>query len=201
MLEKRVEAQAPELKLRVSSSNEWLAAVLADFDSFLLDHAAAEKKAAGMASSMLSHYPDKTALVTAMIDLAIEEMAHFKEVHKIMIDRELILGADTKDEYVNRLRKAIRNGKEEYFLDRLLVAGIVEARGCERFGMIADALPEGKLKKFYRVITDSEAKHENLFLELAREYFSDAEISPRLDELLVLEAEIVSSLPIKAALH
>ena len=39
---------------------------MADFDSFLLDHAAAEKKASGMAISMLSHYPDKVELVAAM---------------------------------------------------------------------------------------------------------------------------------------
>ncbi len=48
---------------------------MADFDSFLLDHAAAEKKASGMAVSMLSHYPDRVELVAAMADLAVEEAA------------------------------------------------------------------------------------------------------------------------------
>ena len=41
----------------------WIEAVLADFDTFLRDHASAEKKASGMAINMISHYPDRTRLV------------------------------------------------------------------------------------------------------------------------------------------
>ncbi len=95
-------------------------------------------------------------------------------------------------------------GKEAYMLDRLLIASIVEARGAERFGMIARALPEGedpKLKRFYLAITDSESRHYQLFLSLAKSYFSEAMIIPRLDELLEIEAAIVRELPLRAALH
>ena len=35
-----------------------------------------------------------------------------------------------------------------YLLDRLLIGSLVEARGCERFGLIAQALPDGPLKHF-----------------------------------------------------
>ena len=187
--------------LRYPSSPEWLKAVMDDFDTFLIDHAAAEKKASGMAISMLSHYPDKPALVKAMIDLSIEEMTHFREVVKLMTERHLLLGADTKDQYVIELRKLIRKGSDAYFMDRLLVAGIIEARGCERFGLIAEALPEGKLKKFYCGITTSESRHEDLFIHLARHYFSANDIQIRMDTLLDYEAEICAGLPIKAALH
>jgi tRNA-(ms[2]io[6]A)-hydroxylase len=88
-----------------------------------------------------------------------------------------------------------------YLLDRLLIGSIVEARGCERFGLIAEALPPGDLKKFYRAITESEARHEDLFVRLAQHYFPMEEINQRLDELLDAEAQIVAQLPIKAALH
>ena len=41
------------------SPEGWVTCVLADFDAFLQDHASAEKKASGMALSMVSHYPDQ----------------------------------------------------------------------------------------------------------------------------------------------
>jgi len=95
-------------------------------------------------------------------------------------------------------------GKEAYMLDRLLIASIVEARGAERFGIIAQALPEDKepkLKRFYLAIADSESRHYQLFLSLAQSYFPEAAIMPRLDELLEIEATIVRELPLRAALH
>jgi len=187
--------------LRYNTGSTWLKSVMADFDLFLQDHAAAEKKASGMAVSMLSHYPDKRELVTAMTDLAIEEMNHFREVVKLIYRRGGILGDDQKDEYINRFRQAFRRGSEVYFLDRLLVAGIIEARGCERFGLIADDLPSGELKEFYAGITRSEARHHELFIDLAQRYFAAAEVAQRLDELLDFEAAIVANLPARAALH
>ncbi|MFL0809832.1 MAG: tRNA-(ms[2]io[6]A)-hydroxylase [Agarilytica sp.] len=188
-------------KLRYTTTSAWTEKVLSDFDAFLLDHAAAEKKASGMAISMLSHYPDREALVKAMIDLSIEEMTHFREVVKIMTERGLILGADSKDHYVLDLRKHMRKGSDVYFLDRLIIGGIIEARGCERFGLIAEALPEGDLKKFYTAITESESRHENLFIDLAELYFDKQVVDIRLDELLDEEAKICCALPITAALH
>lgn len=187
--------------LKIATSPDWVTAVMSDFDAFLIDHAAAEKKASGMAVSMLSHYPDKPDIVRAMIDLSIEEMTHFREVVKIMTARSLQLGADTKDPYVNAFRKFMRKDSEDYLLDRLLVGGIIETRGCERFGLVADALPEGELKTFYNIITRSEEKHGNLFVDLAIPYFNERVIRDRLEELLVYEAEIVNDLPIVAALH
>lgn len=187
--------------LRFNTQPVWTQAVLDDFDTFLVDHAAAEKKASGMAIAMLSHYPDKPEIVNAMIDLSLEEMTHFREVVKILHQRGLRLGADRKDAYINALRQHSRTGTEVYLLDRLLIGSIVEARGCERFGLIADALPAGDMKKFYRAITESEARHEDLFVRLAKLYFPLPEIEQRLDELLDVEADIAARLPIAAALH
>ncbi|MFT6387645.1 MAG: tRNA-(ms[2]io[6]A)-hydroxylase [Cellvibrionaceae bacterium] len=189
------------LALRMATSPEWTTIVLNDFNLFLNDHAQAEKKASGMAMSMLSHYPDKPELVSAMIDLAIEELAHFREVIKLMQSRGLQLGTDEKDPYVNQIRKQMRKGSEVYMLDRLLTAAIIEARGCERFGLIAKHHPDDKLRHFYQLITDSEAKHHLLFIELASQYFSSSDIEIRLDELLDIEATIIEALPLRAALH
>ncbi len=179
----------------------WIEAVLADFDGFLQDHAAAEKKASGMAISMLSHYPDRVELVAAMAELAVEELSHYREVVKWIHSRGQITSADTKDAYVIEFRNSIRQGKDIYLLDRLLIAGVIEARGAERFGLIADALEAGPLKKFYQSIARSEERHYQLFLELAAIYLPQDMIDQRWQELLEIEAEIVRQLPIRAALH
>jgi len=189
------------LPLHTPTPRVWLDAVLGDFDAFLLDHAQAEKKASQMAMSMVQHYPDKPPLVRAMIDLALEELAHFREVVKRVFARGLTLPPDTKDAYVGALRKAMYSGRQAWLLDRLLVAAIVERRGHERFGMVAEALTDPALQRFYRSITASESTHCELFLRLAERYFPAPEIQSRLDELLAIEAEIVSGLPIRAALH
>ena len=190
-----------DFTLRVKTSQAWLDTVMADFDTFLQDHASCEKKASGMAMSMISHYPDKPDLVAEMLNLAVEELSHFRDVIRLILDKKQQPAADTRDEYINRLHKAMDQGKEAYLLDRLLIASIVEARGAERFGLIATALADGRLKNFYRAISDSESRHYQLFLGLACRYFPESRITSRLDELLDIEAGIINSLPLKAALH
>jgi tRNA-(ms[2]io[6]A)-hydroxylase len=191
----------PDSPLRYNTPAAWTEAVLSDFDSFLLDHATAEKKASGMAVSMLSHYPDRTELVSAMADLAIEELTHYREVLKWIHQRGLTTGPDQKDPYVVEFRKSMRQGREEYMMDRLLMASIIEARGAERFALVAAALDAGPLKKFYQSIARSEERHFELFLALAKQYLEADAVEARWDELLDIEAELVARLPIRAALH
>lgn len=190
-----------EISLLFTTPAQWTETVLADFDTFLQDHAAAEKKAAGMAISMASHYPDKPDLVEAMAELAVEEMSHYREVVKLIHQRGGRTAADERDAYVNHLRKHLRKGSEAYFLDRLLLGGVIEARGAERFGLIAEAAATGPIKKFYTSITRSEERHRSLFTDLAAKYFPETEVLRRLQEWLALEADIAAALPIRAALH
>lgn len=188
-------------ELKYKTPAVWAEGIANAMDVFLPDHAAAEKKASSMALTMVAHYPDKPELVTAMIDLAMEELSHFRAVVKLMHERGLTLLPDEKDLYVNTLRRSFRQGKADYFMDRLLIAGIVEARGAERFGLLAEALPDSDMKRFYHSITRSEREHQDLFLHLAEKYFDSAEVRIRLDDLLETEATIVSELPFRLALH
>lgn len=189
------------IELKFKTPAAWAEGIINAMDVFLPDHAAAEKKASSMAMTMVSHYPDKPELVTAMIDLALEELSHFRSVVKIMQGRGVSLLPDEKDPYVNALRREARHPSDLYLMDRLLIAGIVEARGAERFGMVASALPGGELKRFYEAITRSEQGHEELFLRLAELYFDPGTVHRRLEELLEAEAAIVRRLPIRPALH
>lgn len=190
------------LKLK-PSSKAWIECALANFNLFLLDHASAEKKASGMAINLISHYPDKPYLVQRMAELAIEELNHFKEVIKLIHERNLQLAADEKDNYVNAMLSQIRTGKEVYLIDRLLIAGIIEARGFERFGLIAEHLPEQEntLKSFYQTITRSEERHAEQFIELAQRYAKEVDVDKRCAELLEYESGIIDSLPVRPALH
>lgn len=188
-------------ELLTKTSPEWLSCVLENFDAFLLDHAACERKASGMAMSLVAHYPDKDELVRQMIDLAIEELTHFKEVMKWIQKSQLTMPPDEKDPYVNALRPHIRKESEAYMLDRLLMASIIEARGHERFQMVANGLDTGDLQKFYQAIAHSEKRHFLQFIELAKHYFPDSTVAERLDVLLPIEANIIDELHIRPALH
>jgi len=189
------------MKLRTPSSNEWLEAVLGDFDSFLLDHAACERKASAMALTFVVRYPDRDPLLEPMITLAREELAHFHQVFKILRVRGLEFRKDERDPYVNALLRQTRRGREEELMDRLLLAGVVEARGNERFQRIADALEEPEMKGFYGEIARSEARHADLFVELASALFPKEEVEPRLEFWLDREAEAIAQVPPRPALH
>ena len=189
------------LRLRIATPENWTKVVLGDFDAFLIDHAACERKASATALKLVSHYSDRTTLVRTLIPFAQEELEHYAQVMAIIVDRGLTTRPDEKDPYVGALMKLIRRGPDPYFLDRLLVLGVVEARGCERFGMLADALEPGPLKTLYEDITRSEARHHGLFVRLAKEYFSESIVRERLDALLDAEAELVARLPHRPAVH
>lgn len=189
------------IQLRHPTESAWTKIVLADLDSFLLDHAAAERKASAMAMTFVVRYPDRDAIHEPMIQLAREELTHFHRVFKVCRSRGLRIGRDSKDPYVNGMLQTIGNGHDEEFLDRLLMAGVVEARGHERFGLVAAALPAGELKEFYEEITASEARHADLFVELAAHYFEPRVIEQRLERMLAADARLVATLPHRAALH
>jgi tRNA-(ms[2]io[6]A)-hydroxylase len=188
------------LRLLTRTSHEWLAAVLADFDAFLADHAACERKASGTAMGFVSHYPDRPALVSACAALAVEELSHFQQVTELLLKRGLTLKPDRRDPYVRRLGEKRRNGSSEYFLDRLVIASIVESRGCERLALVGAAHPDQEIAAFYRELARSEARHQDLYDSLARQFFAAPEVDSRTAELLEEESRILAELPARPAL-
>lgn len=189
--------------LQSATPDAWLDAVFADFDAFLVDHAACERKASATGMMFVVRYPDRSSLIDPMIAFAREELEHFQIVVGIIQKRGLRLGSDYRDEYVNGLLRMTRPGADALLMDRLLVAGVVEARGCERLGMVARALAErdSELAGVYDELTRAEARHRALFFRLARDLFGEAPARARADELLDVEAKIVARLPLRAAVH
>ena len=190
------------LGLRYPTPAHWVDLVWRDFDRFLQDHAANERKVAISALTLANQHPRRTELVRTLIDVAREEMSHLKRVHDLLLARNSHLGFDAPDRYMGALHKAIRNPSvDQYLLDRLVLFGIVEARGCERFGLLAESAKDPEIASFYRELTRSEARHHGLYLGLARTYFEADQVAARVESLLDLEAEIMAKQPLRPALH
>lgn len=187
--------------LKATTPTAWVEAVLADFDQFLNDHAANERKASAVAMSLIAHYPDKAELLSEMVDLALEELGHYRQVIRLMLANEQTPAPDEKDPYVNQLLKHIRKGPDDYFLDRLLSAAVIEARGAERFGLIAKHHSDTQMRKFYAALEKSEAGHHELFINLANKFFDSDAVEQRWQEWLVIEAETMLAQAIRPRLH
>lgn len=187
--------------LRHATSPDWAKVVLSDFDAFLLDHASCERKASAVGMSFVVRYPDRVAIIEPMIHFAREELEHFHQVYRLIARRGLTLAADTEDEYANALLRHVRDGRNERFLDRLLMSSVIEARGCERLHLVADALTDEPLGNFYHRLARAENSHKDLFAEMALLFFPEEVVRRRLDYFLNAEAEIVKKLPLRPAVH
>ena len=115
--------------------------------------------------------------------------------------RKVRFHGDSPDPYVNELIALARHGRDERFIDRMLISSLVETRGAERFGLIADALEDSELKYFYSKLHNSEVKHGHQFVHLLLKEVDEDAVYPRLHELAELEAGIVAALAIRPALH
>ncbi|MCG8387417.1 MAG: tRNA-(ms[2]io[6]A)-hydroxylase [Cytophagales bacterium] len=190
------------IELACDSSPAWVEAVMNDFDTFLQDHANCERKASAMAMSFVAKYPDRLEIIPELIDTAVEELEHFRSVYEIMEQRGVKLPAEMgQDMYVKQLIDGCRSRRDDRFLDRLLLASIIECRGAERFRLVYEALEPGELKQFYHNLWASEAKHGNIFVKMALNYFEKDDVYKRLEQLNTMEAEVLRSLPLKPALH
>jgi len=188
-------------KLRIDTAPEWATYVLGKMDTFLLDHAACERKAAATGRKLALKYPERTELVEAMREFVAEETQHFEQVCGLLESRGLKFQGKIKDPYAIALRKMLRSGEPEQLLDRLLLCAMIEARSCERFELLLSVMEEGPIKDLYLELTRSEARHRGLFVRLAKLYFPPKDVDARLDEFLDYEARLLETLPLRAAVH
>ena len=189
------------INLASATDPAWVDTPLSDFDAFMIDHANCERKASSLALSLVMKHPNRPAIIPGLIDLALEELEHFRQVYTFMQARGLSLAKDEPDPYVNKLTKLMRHAPEERFIDQMLVSSVIECRGAERFGLIADALTDSDLKAFYSELYKAEQKHGHVFVHLLLKEFPEERVYPRYEELMQEEAQIVEALPWRAALH
>ena len=192
------------LGLKLPTDPRWVNIVAKNVEEILTDHAYCEQKAANSAISLIIGYPENSELVSAMTDLAQEEMSHFKMVHELILKRGHVLGRERKDEYVRALQGFFPKGgsRETHLIHRLLIAGLIEARSCERFRLLSEELEDPELRKFYRKLMISEAHHYTLFLKLARKYApKGVDVEAKWQSLLNYEAKIMEELGTKETIH
>jgi tRNA-(ms[2]io[6]A)-hydroxylase len=184
------------LKLKLPSDPRWVNIAEKNIGDILADHAYCEQKAATSGISLIVKYPDKERLVEEMTALVAEEWNHFERVMAELKKRGYPLGRNRPDEYVVALARHIRKGdkRERQLMDHLLVNALIEARSCERFKLLWKNLRDEDLQKFYYELMVSEASHYVSFVRLAKEYMPADVVDARLQELLVIEAEIIASL-------
>lgn len=190
------------LDIAIPSRPEWVAAVMADFDAFLQDHADCERKASAMAMSFVAKYPDRIEIIPELIEIGIEELEHFQSVYKLMESRGIQLAHQIKeDPYVSALLKRCHSDPLRRFLDRLLIASVVETRGAERFRLVSEAQTDPEMHRFYKILWASEAKHGHVFVKMALNYFDEKTVYDRLRWWTDQEGEVIDGLEIRAALH
>jgi tRNA-(ms[2]io[6]A)-hydroxylase len=181
------------LGLKLPTDPRWANIAEKNIEEILIDHAYCEQKAASTAISFIISYPELTELVDEMTDLAEEEMSHFKMVWQEMKKRSISLTRYGSDNYVVELMKFFPKGgsRDERLINRLLYAGLIEARSCERFKLLSEQLEDKQLGRFYHKLMISEANHYTLFLRLAHKYGEKESVDKKWAALLDYEAKIM----------
>jgi tRNA-(ms[2]io[6]A)-hydroxylase len=180
------------LKLASATSDEWTRRALASLDEILLDHAHCEKKAAGVALNLLFQYPERASFQAPLAALAREELAHFEAVLGVLAGRGLAFRRQRPSAYAGRLRSAVAAREPERLVDTLLCSALIEARSCERLGLLAEALPDVELARFYAALRAAEARHHGIYVGLACEVAPRETVAARLAGLAAHEAAVLA---------
>ena len=181
------------LNLQSPSTERWLQQATGNLEELLIDHAHCEKKAAGTAMNLLFAYVDNVELCRGMTEIVQEELAHFHMVLDILHARGIRFRRLSPSSYGRQLNDLVSKHEPQRAVDRLLVAGLIEARSCERFALLRDHLADAELAAFYGSLFESEARHHSTYVRLAKGFASEDEVHIRLAELSAEEARIIEA--------
>jgi tRNA-(ms[2]io[6]A)-hydroxylase len=180
------------LHLQSETDARWLAQVDAHLEEILIDHAHCEKKAAGTALNLIFHYVEDQELCREMAFIVNEELEHFQMVIDLLNRRGIRFRRLKPSSYGRELNDLVRKQEPQKAVDRLLVAGLIEARSCERFHVLAEHVNDPELKTFYGGLFESEARHHTTYTRLAKHFAPEDVVMARLDEIAALEAAIIT---------
>lgn len=193
------------LRLQLPTDPRWVNIVESNIGEILSDHAWCEQKAATNAINLIINNSEKEDLVSAMLEISIEEMEHFKMVHDLIKERGLEFERERKDDYVNELARYMKDhldgSREAGLIERLLFAAMIEARSCERFKVLSENINDEKLAQFYRDLMESEAGHYTTFIGFARKYAEKIDVEKRWQEWLAFEATVIAKYGKKETVH
>jgi len=187
------------LGLQLPTDPRWVDLAGKSIEEILTDHAYCEQKAATTCISLIQRYSEREKLVKELAPIVTEEWGHFRLVLQELEKRNLKLGKQRKDEYVNKLMEFQKQGGsvESRMLDQLLTMALIEARSCERFKRLSEGLNDEYLRNFYRRFMESEAGHYTLFIELSETYIDKEKVRNRWAEWLKYEAGVMNDLEVR----
>ena len=187
------------LGLKLPTDPRWVNLAEKDLAEILTDHAYCEQKAATTCISLITRYPEAELMVDELAPIVTEEWGHFRMVLAEIKKRDLQLGPQRKDIYVNKLMDFVKKGgsREEQIVERLLFSALIEARSCERFRLLSLHISDDDLKEFYHKLMISEAGHYRLFIDLAKHYGDEKKVLTRWQEFLDYEKEVIENLEIR----
>jgi tRNA-(ms[2]io[6]A)-hydroxylase len=187
------------LGLKLPTDPRWVDLTTLSIEDILTDHAYCEQKAATSCISLIQRYSEYTELVEELAPIVTEEWGHFRSVLKELKRRNLNLGKQRKDVYVNALLDFQTKGghPDDRFLDQLLIMALIEARSCERFKRLSEGLNDAYLRKFYRKFMESEAGHYTLFITLAEKYLPKQKVRKRWKEWLEFEKKLIGEMELR----
>ncbi len=187
------------LGLELPTDPRWVDIAKKNIGDILTDHAYCEQKAATSCISLIVFFYEKEKVVETLTPVVAEEWAHFARVLTELKKRNLPLGPQRKDEYVEQLTKLVKKGgsRDQQLVERLLLNALIEARSCERFRLLWKEIKDEALSHFYYELMVAEAGHYKNFLSLAKEYANANEVHQRWRELLSQEAEIMKNLQMR----
>lgn len=189
-------------KLKLPTDPRWANIAEGNLSEILTDHAWCEQKAATNSITLITLLPEYPEIVNELLEIAQEELDHFQQVHDIIQKRGYELGRQRKDDYVNDLVKFITQGsREDFIIDRMLFAAMIEARSCERFKVLTENIKDEELKIFYKELMISEANHYTTFIGFARQLGDEEKVNKRWEEWLEYEAKIIQSYGKKETVH
>ena len=192
---------AADFALDAVTDPAWTACAIAGLDELLVDHAHCEKKAAGTALKLIFRYPRHALLLDPLSKLAREELVHFEQVLALLRARGVAFAPQKPAPYAGKLRAATRAHEPERLVDALLCSALIEARSCERFALLVDAVPDSALRDFYGGLHAAESRHQRVYVELAGSFAPRAELLARHRELAALEAAILAETALAARMH
>ena len=187
------------LGLQLPTDPRWVNLAELSLGEILTDHAYCEQKAATTCISLIQRYSDREKLVTELAPIVTEEWGHFRLVLAELHKRNLKLGKQRKDVYVNALMAFQKKDGDliDKMLDQLLLMAMIEARSCERFKRLSEGLDDPYLRNFYRRFMESEAGHYTLFIDLAETYIDKEKVRKRWSEWLQYEASVMNQLTVR----
>ncbi len=183
------------LGLQLPSDPRWVNLAEMQLEEILTDHAYCEQKAATTCITLIQKHSDKELLVEELSPIVTEEWGHFRAVLAELKKRDLKLGKQRKDVYVNKLIEFQKKdgSPDERFLDQMLIMALIEARSCERFKRLSEGLDNAYMRKFYRKFMESEAGHYTLFINLAEHYIDKKTVRKRWTQWLEYEKKLMNS--------